>query len=256
MSDPLINTSVLLGITDRLGVQKKTIATAADSAGAVGTGLFFTRVSGTDVYTVERDLNDSAEYTDQGMNGEFVVRSLQNVSNFLIALSLHCQKAGYITFGSMLIDKGIRVSYQFAQLWTWMRTESFGALQVFLESAVTLGTIGRTGGTWSFTVGSALGTGIGSYSSTNTAPQKANLLVGTKGATNASAVLTLTLASGTTGTSDALTIPANATPGTVIPITVANTQVEILAVTAAVVSGGSDSDNITAVSIPQRTPIL
>lgn len=256
MTDPLINTSVLLGITDRLGVQKQTIAAAADAAGAVGTGLHFTRVSGTDIFTVERDLNKYANGVDIAMNGQNVVRSCGSISFFLSALAAHIQKAGYATFGAMLVSQSIRVSYQFAELWYWMRTEAFSASQVFIETVVTLGTIARSGGAWTFTAGATLGTGSGAYSSTNTAPQKAVLKVVNKGASDATAVLTVTLPNGTSVSSDSLTIPANSAANTKIPITVSSAQVEILAVTGAVTSGGSDGDNITILSVPQRAPVL
>ncbi len=200
----LIPISTLQGLTDRLSAQGALFNVAINASGLPGGGEFFDRVSATEIYEVERDLITPSRTWDKGMSGGSIFGALSSLRSLTSSLGNHVNSVGGLSLDNYLTRSGLNVANTFADMYSATANVTLSAINVFSEVDVEMGHTTHLGSdVWAFTDGLPLGTGTGSYSSTNHAAQQlmAYLPSGVSVAGTVTVSVTMTKEDGTVQTS-------------------------------------------------------
>lgn len=160
------------GLCDRIAVQSQLIAASLDAAGVRGGGDAFTRVSAPGIYEVERDFITPGREWEVSLSGLSTWPLLPRMAALINAFDNHANAAGGVTFSTLLTNSGITVPWDFAEVYRAVRNTSLPASQVFATWDIAMGQITWGGASWAFVDGATLGTGSGTYSASNLAPQQ------------------------------------------------------------------------------------
>lgn len=162
------------GLTDRISAIVSTIETACITARTPSDGKdLYQRASQSNEYPVERDFITPTYDLENNLSGLAIYAQSNQLRNLIGAFDTHCQKEASVSFNTYLNNSGLQVSETFARTWTAVKGTSLTAHNVFSESTVTLATMTKVGsGNWTFTEGTALGSGgTSTYDTGNTGEQ-------------------------------------------------------------------------------------
>ena len=166
----VISNTLLETLVDRAAKQGEHIESGLTAASLEGTGYFYYKVhSGVGLAgdsDVEEDLIESAADLDEDFT---VANSLRLImSDFINALDTHVRNMGAQGLNAYLTTSGVNVHDYFAEEFDAVKGQDLDAINVFCPEELTLGTVCITGsGEGAWTDGDVVGTGTGSWSSTN-----------------------------------------------------------------------------------------
>lgn len=270
---PLISTTQFLQLTDRLSaiydlfLNLQSTVTNATALPPSGNGPLTTTVisepPGGTYAGADPDvalMTQAAMLADSAVLAQSIYQNLGELENFQAAIQNHFQRMGVVGLvDGYITESNIRIHRNYALMESIRTGNYLSAANVFRPDVVTLGSFQLANSPLNalFTPGTALGTGSGSFSSTNFAAQKLRALITPAGGGNLQANLGFDLillsSTGSSVIVGGLNFTAGATPNSYIPIGTDN----YYAVTgASLVSGGTLGDVITIQQVPERVVTL
>ena len=251
----LIGDSQAINILDRLACEQQVLSAAVD---AVASGTpWYQRVHAPlgDVLgdpDVEKDLVTGAVALDRDYRSGTLLSTIY--SGWVRDFVRHTQNQGSTNLDDFLSTRGINVHQDFNPLYASVFGSSLDAVNVYRNSEIVMGTVDYTGsGVCTFTDGSALGTGSGTFSDTNTAAASLKAKVTSAGGIGGNDVIIKVV--GTDESSNEViatttTIPSSSALDTEVNIT---TSAPLVDVTAIQCHGGTNLDQIEVLNIVERT---
>lgn len=174
----VISNETFKSSADRLAKQVKILKDAVDSIIDKGT-THYNKIAADaiDNYDMMDGLIDSYDSTDDKFTSHSeVIKNL--ISDYITKTEAHVRTFGMRTLDTFLTASGIDVSSYYDDAYYWTKGSHLNAVNVFRSEDVELGslTVSSSGiGSWS--EGNTVGTGTGSYSSTNSCATNFECLV-------------------------------------------------------------------------------
>lgn len=191
----LIDTSTLLGISDRAAQQYKYIADAFDSLVVEGSGFYADRATSTDDVDVEIPTLSTYNEVDTNLNVSTAVKLGTSLGNIIGGMEAHfnrrdgsnnpLQAGGWDGYAS---TQGVRYSEYFADLFFAIKRSRMLANSVFSEGDDEFASLEIIGGpAFTFTDGLNYGNGnaLNQADGSNFAPTQLKIVVGSMGGTGA-----------------------------------------------------------------------
>jgi len=166
----VISNNLLEQLTDRMAKQADEIRSGLQDANHEGGGYYYYRIhSGVGLSgdsDVEEDLIASAADLDEDFEPNDTYRLIMN--DFVNALDVHVRNQGAAGLNAFLTTSGINVAELFADVFNACKGQRLDAINVFDPNEEVMATIHMSSsGTGTWDDGVAIGTGSGSYSTTN-----------------------------------------------------------------------------------------
>ena len=251
----LIGDSQAIAILDRFACEQQVLSAAID---AVASGLpWYQRIHEPlgDVLgdpDVEKDLVTGAVALDRNYRSGTTLSNFY--SGFLRDFVRHTQNQGSTNLDDFLSTRGINVHQDFNPLYASVFGSSLDSINVFRNSELLMGTVDYTGsGVCTFTDGSSLGTGSGTFSATNTAAASLIARVTSAGGLGANDVIVKVV--GTDESSNEVIATTATLPGTLAlngEVTIV-TSSPLIDITSIQCHGGTNLDQVEVLSVVERT---
>lgn len=263
---PLVDTTTLLHVADRVAYQYGQIKSLSAAIGAQGAGYFWEIVSATEDVDVEVPTERQYEEVDDDLLPRSLIGSTK-IGNIITAMEDHFNRpdgsGGVLQAGGWdgyLVTKGKRVSQYFAELYLQVKGNYMLAVDVFSEGNDQFaGAVVAAGPVITFTDGVNYGTGsaLNKADGSNFAATQLKVVVVAMGAANLDLRLSVKDTSNNPTTID-VTVPAGSASGAVVNVgTSSNRFLDVTGV-AFVPAGstGTVGDSVTIRNLKERQVAL
>lgn len=168
--------SIASGLADRLSAIAAQIGTQASLCAASPglAGSLFQRASSSSDYRIEKDFIDPTYNLEVALTLEEFVGKNNYFVSMVSAFDTHCNTAAGVKFDTYLTNSGLQVAQTFDTIYNAAKATHLLAKNVFLESDISLATIAKSGGVWTFASGTPLGSGTAGVKFSATIPESAN----------------------------------------------------------------------------------
>ena len=216
----LINSSVFLGVADKMGKQYSMIAADYTGIGATGTGSYYSRLTATEDSDVElTTLSGALSLDDTPPTIVNAMSGMTTLKNMIAAMDSHFSRVSQTgSWGGYCVGQSVRVSDYTNQVYYAQKRTYMVSNAVFCEDDTTFATFEITSvappGAGTFTNGDDYGTGaaVNLANGTNFAPTQLRAYVDTSGGAELKLTLSVKDPDDVATTID-VTIPGGSIPG-------------------------------------------